>query len=70
MNDLAARVKAITGSSSQIRHVPYDQAYQEGFEDMERRVPDITKIKRMIGYRNTYDLDKILTKIVEYERSR
>jgi UDP-glucose 4-epimerase len=70
MNDLAARVKAITGSASPIRHVPYDQAYQEGFEDMERRVPNISKIEKLIGYTNTYDLDKILAKVVEYERTR
>ena len=69
MNDLAARVKAIVGSSSPIRHIPYDQAYQEGFEDMERRVPDITKIEKLIGYKNTYDLDAILAKVVEYERT-
>ena len=69
MNDLAARVKAITGSSSPIRHIPYDQAYQEGFEDMERRVPDITKIEKLIGYKNTYDLDAILAKVVAYERT-
>jgi UDP-glucose 4-epimerase len=70
MNGLAARVKAITGSSSQIRHVPYDQAYQEGFEDMERRVPDISKIQKLIAYENTHTLDQILAKVVEYERTR
>jgi UDP-glucose 4-epimerase len=70
MNDLAERIKGIARSSSQIRHVPYSEAYEEGFEDMERRVPDITKIKRFIGYRNTYDLDKILAKVVEYERTK
>jgi UDP-glucose 4-epimerase len=70
MNDLAARVISITHSSSKIQHIPYDEAYQEGFEDMERRVPDITKIKNLIGYRNSYDLDGILAKIVEYERTR
>jgi UDP-glucose 4-epimerase len=70
MNDLAARVKSITGSSSPIQHIPYDEAYQEGFEDMERRVPDISKIAGLIGYRNTYDLDSILNKVVEYERTK
>jgi UDP-glucose 4-epimerase len=70
MNDLAARVKSITGSLSPIRNIPYDQAYQEGFEDMERRVPDITKIENLIGYRNTYDLNAILRKVVEYERNK
>jgi UDP-glucose 4-epimerase len=70
MNDLAARIKSIISSASPICHVPYGEAYEEGFEDMERRVPDITKIKDLIGYSNTYDLDKILAKIVEYERTR
>jgi UDP-glucose 4-epimerase len=70
INDLAARVKAITKSTSPIRHIPYDEAYQEGFEDMERRVPDISKIANLIGYRNTCDLDGILLKVMEYERTR
>lgn len=70
INDLAARVKALTGSSSPIRNIPYEQAYQEGFEDMERRVPDIGKIERLIGYRNTYNLDGILEKVIEFERKK
>jgi UDP-glucose 4-epimerase len=70
MNDLAARVKQLTGSSARIEHIPYDQAYQEGFEDMQRRVPDLTKIKGLVGYRNTHDLDSILAKVIEYERTR
>lgn len=70
MNDLAARVKALTGSSSPIRHIPYDQAYQEGFEDMERRVPDISKVGKLVGYKNTCDLDTILEKVIGYERTR
>jgi UDP-glucose 4-epimerase len=70
MNDLASRVKTLTGSASPIRHIPYDQAYQEGFEDMERRVPDISRIEKLIGYRNTFSLDQILEKVIEYERTR
>ena len=70
INELAARVKALTGSSSALVHIPYEDAYMEGFEDMERRVPDITKVKNLIGYRNTHDLDSILVKVVEYERTR
>jgi UDP-glucose 4-epimerase len=70
MNDLAVRVKSLTNSSSRIQHVPYDEAYQEGFEDMERRVPDISKIAGLIGYKNTYNLDSILAKVVEYERTK
>jgi UDP-glucose 4-epimerase len=70
IDDLALRVKAVTGSSSRIEHIPYSEAYQEGFEDMERRVPDISKIRGLVGYRNTRDTDAILAKVVEYERTR
>jgi len=70
INSLAERIKSITQSASPIQHIPYDEAYQEGFEDMERRVPDISKIVNLIGYKNTHDLDAILAKVVEYERTR
>ncbi len=70
INELAARVKSITNSSSPILHVPYDEAYQEGFEDMERRVPDVSKLRRTVGYTNTHDLDSMLAKIIEHERTR
>jgi UDP-glucose 4-epimerase len=70
INDLAIRVKELTGSSSPIQHIPYESAYQEGFEDMERRVPDITKVTNMVGYRNTHTLDDILHKVIDYEKSR
>jgi UDP-glucose 4-epimerase len=70
MNDLAARIKSLTNSASPIQHIPYDEAYQEGFEDMERRVPDISKIAKLIGYKNSHDLDDILARVVEYERTR
>jgi UDP-glucose 4-epimerase len=67
--DLAHRVKSLTGSSSPIEHIPYERAYQEGFEDMERRVPDISKLKRTVGYTNTHNLDAMLVKIIEHERT-
>jgi UDP-glucose 4-epimerase len=70
INDLAARIKASALSSSPIHHIPYDAAYEQGFEDMQRRVPDISKIQKLVGYRNTHDLDAILAKVVEYERSK
>ncbi len=70
INDLAARVKAAAGSSSPIEHIPYSEAYQAGFEDMERRVPDIGKIRKLVGYKNTYGLAGILDKVIEYERTR
>ena len=69
INDLAQRVKTLTGSASRIVHVPYEDAYQEGFEDMERRVPDIGKISRLVGYKNTHTLDDILAKVIAFERT-
>jgi UDP-glucose 4-epimerase len=67
---LAEKVKQLSGSSSPIAYVPYEQAYEEGFEDMQRRVPDLTKLKTLIGYRNTLSLDDILLRVIEHERSR
>jgi UDP-glucose 4-epimerase len=58
--ELAERVKALSGSESEILRIPYEEAYQEGFEDMLRRVPDTSKIERAIGWRGTRDLDEIL----------
>jgi UDP-glucose 4-epimerase len=65
---LADRVKTITGSDSPIQYVPYDQAYEAGFEDMPRRVPDISKIAALIGYRPKLDLDEIIGRVVEHMR--
>ena len=67
---LAGRVKALTGSQSPILTIPYDQAYEAGFEDMPRRVPDLTKIRALIGYEPTLDLDDILGLVIEHIRSR
>jgi UDP-glucose 4-epimerase len=66
--DLAARIKALTGSVSEIVHVPYEQAYGEGFEDMPRRVPDIGKVAALIDYRPRRSLDEILTGVIDYFR--
>jgi len=67
---LAERVKRLTGSASDIVYIPYDQAYEAGFEDMPRRVPDISKINALVGYAPTVDLDEILQGVIEYFRSR
>ena len=64
--DLAQRVKARTGSKSEIVRVPYDQAYEEGFEDMPRRVPDLTRLRALTGYEPKVHLDEILDKVIEY----
>jgi len=61
---LAERVRALTGAKSPIRMVPYSEAYTAGFEDMVRRVPDLTKVRRLIGYRPTRNLDQILADIL------
>ena len=66
--DLAKRIKAATGSASPIKLIPYDQAYEAGFEDMPRRVPDISKIQKLVGYQPTLGLDDILRKVIEEQR--
>jgi UDP-glucose 4-epimerase len=63
---LAERVKALSGSESEIVTIPYEQAYEAGFEDMPRRVPDISKIRACIGYEPTVGLDEILTRVIEH----
>jgi UDP-glucose 4-epimerase len=66
---LAGRVKALTKSASPIVNIPYDQAYESGFEDMPRRVPDLTKIRDLIGYEPRVSLDETLRLVIEYHRT-
>jgi UDP-glucose 4-epimerase len=66
--DLAERVRTLTSSRSTIEFVPYEKAYDAGFEDMPRRVPDLTKIGDYIGYRPTVGLDQILNRVIEHTR--
>jgi UDP-glucose 4-epimerase len=66
---LAERVKALTQSASPIVTIPYDQAYESGFEDMPRRVPDLAKIRALIGYEPRVSLDEILRLVIEYQRT-
>jgi UDP-glucose 4-epimerase len=68
--EVAERIKWLTGSDSRIVFVPYQEAYEEGFEDMMRRVPDISKINKLIGYAPKISLDEILTSIIEYHSAR
>ena len=70
MRALAERVRELSGSSSPIKLIPYDDAYESGFEDMPRRVPDLTKIEGLIGYRPRYSLDDILAQVIEYFRNK
>jgi UDP-glucose 4-epimerase len=66
--DLARQVREICKSRSDIVLVPYEKAYEQGFEDMPRRVPDITKIHEHIGWKPTIGLPQILADVVEHER--
>jgi len=65
---LAERVRHLTGSASPIIYVPYDEAYQPGFEDLRRRVPDIAKAGRVIGYRPRVPLDETLCRVIDFLR--
>jgi UDP-glucose 4-epimerase len=70
IHDLAKRVKKLAGSTSDIVTIPYDQAYEAGFEDMPRRVPDISRVHELIGYEPKVQLDEILEKVIDYFRTR
>jgi len=70
MLDLAERVRAVTGSASDVELVPYEEAYGPGFEDMRRRVPDISKIREYIGFEPTVGLDEILQRVTEHIRAQ
>ncbi|PJA28456.1 MAG: nucleoside-diphosphate sugar epimerase [candidate division Zixibacteria bacterium CG_4_9_14_3_um_filter_46_8] len=63
---LAELIKEMTGSSSEIQLIPYDQAFESGFEDMRRRVPDITKLSELTGYEPKMDLRESIKQIIEY----
>ena len=68
--DLAEKIRQKTGSASEIVLVPYDKAYEAGFEDMPRRVPDLTKIRKLIGYEPKITLDGILDRVIESLREQ
>jgi UDP-glucose 4-epimerase len=65
---LAERVKERTGSGSEIRVIPYDEAYESGFEDMHRRQPDTTKINNLLGWAPTHDINGIIDSVVAHFR--
>jgi UDP-glucose 4-epimerase len=70
MMKLAERVRELSGSKSPIKLVPYDEAYESGFEDMPRRLPDLSRITALIGYRPRFTLDDILSQVIEYFRKK
>ena len=67
--ELAQRILARSGSHSEIKLIPYDQAYEAGFEDMRRRVPDTTKIRTLIGWKPTISLDQTLDEVIAQFRA-
>jgi UDP-glucose 4-epimerase len=66
INELAEKVKQMTGSSSAIEHVPYEKAYGPGFEDMRRRCPNIEKIRKLIGFQPKHDLEAMIQSVIDY----
>ncbi len=68
--ELAERIRHLTESTSEITFMSYEKAYEEGFEDMQRRVPDISKIQHLIGYQPQYALDEILTSVIAYQKAK
>jgi len=66
IRDLAEKIRTMTGSSSPIHFVPYHEVFGHSFEDMSRRVPDISKLQRLVGYRPKVHLDQILEHVIEY----
>ncbi|MCP4682512.1 MAG: NAD-dependent epimerase/dehydratase family protein [Desulfobacterales bacterium] len=66
INDLAHKVKKMTGSGSRIEHIPYEKAYGPGFEDMVRRCPNIENIKKLIGFMPSHDLESIVKSVIDY----
>jgi len=68
--DLAKRVKALAKSESEIVFVPYDEAYEEGFEDMPRRIPDISKVNKLVGFKPAMDLDGILKSVIDFHSGK
>mgnify|MGYP006283128979 CR=1 FL=1 len=66
IDELAERIRELTGSQSAIEHIPYDKAYEEGFEDMRRRIPDLTKIRETVGYEPQVRLSELLERVVAH----
>jgi UDP-glucose 4-epimerase len=70
INDLAGRVKTLTGSQSRITHIPFEEAYEAGFEEPQRRVPDITKLRTTLNFSPRVDLDTSLRRVIGFYRAQ
>jgi UDP-glucose 4-epimerase len=69
IRELAEKVISLTGSDSEIIYIPYEEAYGEGFEDMKRRIPDTTKIQKLIGWTPKVHLNELLMTVIDYYRN-
>jgi len=69
IKDLARKVIELTGSSSEIKYIPCEEVYSEEIKEMKRIVPDISKIRNLIGWQPQVDLDELLQKVITYERA-
>jgi len=67
---LAERVRDLSGSTSTIKYIAYEEAYESGFEDMPRRVPDLSRVRMLIGYEPKHTLDDILVQVIDYFRKK
>jgi UDP-glucose 4-epimerase len=70
VGDLARQIKALSGSSSPIEVVEYEAIYGSRFEDMQRRVPDLAKIRALVGYQPEVSLDQLLVETIEHVRAK
>lgn len=70
IRELAERIRAATESPSELRFVPFEEAYDEDFEDMQRRVPNLEKIRAAIGYQPRFGIDRIIGDVVQWERQK
>jgi UDP-glucose 4-epimerase len=70
IENLAKKIMDVTKSKSKIVYIPYNKAYEEGFEDMERRVPDTAKVRAAVGFKPTVDLEGIIKSVVDYYKKK
>lgn len=68
IEELAQRVKELSGSKSELKYIPYEEAYESGFEDMQRRCPDNSKIGKLLGYKPSISLDGLIKITIDYHR--
>ena len=69
IEDLAVKVKELSGSKSELKYIPYEEAYESGFEDMRRRCPDNSKITKLLGYYSSVSLNELIKITIDYHRA-